>query len=528
MADSKNSRNSRLSEALTLIGCVLACGFAMACAVAYFFRAGETLWYGDAEAHLNIARRLFDSRTPGIRQIGTTWLPLPHVAMIPFVRNDELWKSGLAGAIPAGIAMALAGVFLFYATRRALGSAMAGAAAAAAFLLNPNILYLGSTPMSEPYFFAALFALLYFTVRYGCGTIATQGMGAALGAGVAACAACLTRYEGWFVLPACAIWILIRGRGFRRRISATLIFCVIAGAGPVFWLLHNRWQFGDELYFFRGPWSAAAIQGTTNYPGRGDWHTALLYFSEAARLSIGIPALALGAAGCLVALWRKAFWPVILLALPPVFYVWSMHSASTPIFVPTLSHGSFYNIRYALAVLPLAALGVGAVVKMGERFSRRYGSLIGLAVLAIAFSPLAWNPDNRPITVQESYVNSLARRAWIGGAADWLRANMGPNETFFTDAGDMAGIYRQLGVPLRDTLTLDNDVEFAMACLRPATFLHTDWAVTTSGSVIQTTVDRARRLGPRYELKQRIMVKGEPALEIYKRVDDVPVSGTEQ
>jgi len=64
---------------------------------------GWTLYYGDAEAHLNIARRMIDSRTPGYDQVGTVWLPLPHWAMIPLVRVDSLWRSGLAGAIPSAI-----------------------------------------------------------------------------------------------------------------------------------------------------------------------------------------------------------------------------------------------------------------------------------------------------------------------------------------------------------------------------------------------------------------------------------------
>ncbi len=75
-----------------------------AAAVALCSSARATLlYYGDAEAHLNIARRIVDSRTPGCDQIGTVWLPLPHLLMLPFVRNDWLWRSGLAGAIPSAI-----------------------------------------------------------------------------------------------------------------------------------------------------------------------------------------------------------------------------------------------------------------------------------------------------------------------------------------------------------------------------------------------------------------------------------------
>ena len=46
----------------------------------FYLRRGEILLYGDAVAHINIARRVFDSRTPGLLQLGTVWLPLPAPA----------------------------------------------------------------------------------------------------------------------------------------------------------------------------------------------------------------------------------------------------------------------------------------------------------------------------------------------------------------------------------------------------------------------------------------------------------------
>ena len=299
MAASKNSRNSRrfsgalASPAASVALCALACAVTMACAAWYFYRTGATLYYGDAEAHLNIARRIIDSRTPGLSQLGTTWLPLPHLLMLPFVRHDELWTTGLAGAIPAAIAMAMAGTFLFAAVRRALDSTLAATVATIVFLLNPNTLYLGSIPMSEPFYYAALFALLYFTVRFG----ETRGWGTLVGAAIAASAASLTRYEGWFLIPFAAAYILARGKGVVRRSRRHILFCIIASIGPALWMAHNRWYFGDPLYFYRGPWSAAAIQGTADYPGRGDWHVAIVYFFEAAKLFVGLPALLIGAAG---------------------------------------------------------------------------------------------------------------------------------------------------------------------------------------------------------------------------------------
>src|SRR3981189_749835 len=67
----------------------------------YYFQHGEILLYGDAIAHINIARRIFDSRTPGLLQLGTVWLPLPHLLMVPFLISAAMWRSGVGGSIPS-------------------------------------------------------------------------------------------------------------------------------------------------------------------------------------------------------------------------------------------------------------------------------------------------------------------------------------------------------------------------------------------------------------------------------------------
>src|SRR5689334_22566540 len=71
---------------------------------AHFFLLNEILRYGDAVAHINIARRVFDSRTPGLDQLGTVWLPLPHLLTIPFITNDSMWRTGAGGSIPSMVA----------------------------------------------------------------------------------------------------------------------------------------------------------------------------------------------------------------------------------------------------------------------------------------------------------------------------------------------------------------------------------------------------------------------------------------
>ena len=485
-----------------------------ATALAVFYLNGWLLYYGDAEAHLNIARRIVDSRTPGYDQVGTVWLPLPHWLMLPFVRlpfgkEDALWLNGLAGAIPAALAFLVAGTFLYLAAYRIFACRWAAVTATALFALNPNVLYLQSIPMTESLFWACLFALLYFTVRFR----ETQGWGAVVGAGIAACAGTLTRYEGWFLLPFAAVYFAIAAR--RNRIRVAVVFTFLATLGPLFWLGHNWWLTMDPLAFYRGPYSAGAIQGHAAYPGKNDWRQAFLYYRTAAQLCAGpcLPWIAL--AGAVAALYRRAFWPLLLLALPAVFYVWSMHSAGTPIFLPTLPPFSYYNSRYGLAVLPLLALAGAGLVSVVPR--PLGGPLAFLAILAAVIPWMAHPHPANWVTWEESRVNSVARREWTRQTADYLRPRYLRGSGILTGFGDLTGVYRCLAIPLKDTFTPDNGVPFDAAVSRPELFLHEPWVVTMGGAAAQTAVNRAARLGIVYSLEKSIVVKDAPVIEIYRR-----------
>ena len=73
----------------------------------YFLRQDQIVLFGDAVAHMNIARRVIDSRTPGPLQLGTVWLPLPHLLMLPFVAFRWLWQPGIGGSFPSMLAYVL-------------------------------------------------------------------------------------------------------------------------------------------------------------------------------------------------------------------------------------------------------------------------------------------------------------------------------------------------------------------------------------------------------------------------------------
>jgi hypothetical protein len=481
-----------------------------AAAVWFFEARGWLLYYGDAEAHLNIARRIFDSTTPGYDQIGAVWLPLPHLLMLPFVRVDALWRSGLAGSIPSALCFVAAGLFLFAAARRIFGSAPAAVAAAALFALNPNMLYLQSIAMTEAAFAAALAGLLYFSVRFRD----TQGWGAVLGAALAACAGTLTRYEGWFLLPFAAAYFFFAAK--RSRFGVAVLFCAIAGSGPLYWLFHNWWLTGDALDFFRGPYSAKAIQAGRPYPGQGDWAVAWLYYGAAVRLCAG-PVLAVVAiAGVAALLFKRAFWPLILLALPVVFYVWSLHSSGTPIYVPELWPHSWYNTRYGLAALPLMALAGAALVDAAPPGVQRLAAVV---VVAAGASWWILHPSQESwITWAESRANSENRRAWLHDAAAYLKPRFASGDGIFTSGGDdFAGIYREMGIPLRETFGICNGLPWEAAVRRPELFLWQQWAVVRRGDAAQIALERAARAGLTYTLELTIVKKDEPVIEIYRR-----------
>lgn len=477
----------------------------------WFHRHGYLLHYGDAVAHLNIARRLFDSRTPGYEQIGTVWLPLPHWIMSWFARDDGWWRTGLAGGIPAALCQTLAATFLFAAVRRAFSSTAAALVALLLFLWNPNSAYLGSIPMTEPFFALAFAALCYFTVA-----------GSAVGAGLAACAGSLIRYDAWFVIPFVAARFL-----WSHGPRPALLFSVLAGAGPLYWFGHNAVYYGDPLEFYWGPWSAKAINqravdaGMARYPGDHNWWAALRQLRAAAWLDAGAPLAWLGLIGFLAILAVKRAWVLAGLLTLPVFFYWlSIYSSGTPIFVPHLYPHSYYNTRYGLAALPLFAVGAAALVAIAPGRLRAFAAI---TVMAASLSPWILYPRMETwVTWKESQVNSEARRAWTGEAAEFLRANY-RGGGILASFGDQTGIFQQAGIPLVTTVHDGNSaLFFAQVYGRPEHFLHARWIVALGGDAVSNAVRRARLRGPRYEVVKTIAVPNAPVVEIHRLVERFP------
>jgi hypothetical protein len=518
MSATRNSKPARSSKRTKLhysagpvIWTGLLTAFVSIAAIWFFYRDGSLMNFGDAESHLNIARRVIDSKTPGYDELGTTWLPLPHILMLPFARDGRLWKTGLAGSIPAACCFIIAAMFLFAAARRIFENMSSATLATALFVLNPNLLFLQSTAMTEPVFFVCLFGLLYFCVLFQ----QTQSSGAVFGSGFFALLGTLTRYEGWFLLPFAAIYFAVTAQ--KNRIRAMILFCVIAAIGPLLWMGYNRYLFETPLEFFTGASSAKAIQAGRDYPGNGDWLLAFRYYATAAQMTVGMPLfwIALAGIGACAFRFRRAAWPALLLALPPLFYVVSMHSSgTTPIFVPTLPPNSWYNTRYGLALLPLAAFGGAAIAGLMPQPIR-----IGAAFLLLITGAGQWALFPRPsnwVCWREAEVNSSSRLAWTVEAAQYLAEHYKPGENILTSPGDFNGIYRRLGIPLRYTTSIDNGPKYEATLRRPDLFLWESWVVGFAGDPVQTAVDQARLHGPKYELVKEIVVRGAPVVQIYR------------
>jgi 4-amino-4-deoxy-L-arabinose transferase-like glycosyltransferase len=469
-------------------------------AVIFYYAKQELLLYGDAVAHINIARRVVDNRHPleSFGQLGTVWLPLQHMAMLPFVWNDSLWRSGIAGAIPGMLAYVLGALGIF---RLVNGRApkIVAYIATGIYSLNPNLLYMQSTAMNE----AILLAFFIWTLVYlddflrncfpnldvpirpapGSPSFALEACGITLAAGA------FTRYDGWFVgaiVGAIVVFAVVvwwrRTRDIRQRraMAKSLIeFLLLNALVPVFWLVYNNRVSGHALDFLNGPYSAKAIavrttpRGAPLYPGENHIFTAALYFLKSAKLNMG-PAvwgqllfIIAALAGTVVAVWRfRRYGIYLLLWLPLPFYALSIAYGSVPIFMPVWYPHSYYNVRYGLELLPVFAVFIALVAGViFERTDR--GSLKSMApyvlVAAVAVGYLSACRET-PITLQEAQMNSRDRVRLERALGNYLAA-LPRTATLLMYESDHVGALQQAGIPLRQVISeaVHPDWEWALA-----------------------------------------------------------------
>jgi hypothetical protein len=458
----------------------------------FYYRHGDLLLYGDAVAHINIARRVFDSRTPGLLQLGTVWLPLPHLLILPFIVSKQMWQSGAGGSIPSMAAYVLTVLGIFRLARTALnGDAKTGEdgspkvaawAAAIVYAVNPNLIYMQATAMGESLYLAFfIWAVVYFA------EFARGNAKALTRCGFCVAAACLTRYDGWFLaalLMFGALMVHSHQSKLRKDKASKLVslpsrgqiiaFLLIGAAAPIFWMAYNAAVYRNPLEFANGPYSAKSIEkktATVN-PAKGNLLASGSYFLKAAELNVAESSwlgrlwLALALLGSLASWFDRRGRAALLLWTPLPFYALSVAYGSVPIFVPTWWPFAQYNVRYGLQLLPAFAvfvsMGISFLAQSATKFPRFEASwrpwrgtatVLGILLVVAASYAAIWRAD--PICYREAAVNMKSRVALDRQLGDWLKL-LPPNSTLLMYLGEHVGALEQVGIPLRRTINEGN------------------------------------------------------------------------
>ncbi len=368
--------------AVLLLSCI-----ASITALIYFFQTDQILTYGDSYSHLLIARRIIDSATPGLAQIGGVWLPLPHILMLPFIWNDYLWKTGLAGSFVAMPCYVIAALYLFLAARRLTRDNRASFVGTLLFVLNPNVLYLQVTPLSEIVLVASMLMACYHFIAWTQDDNDLQLILAALGA----CLATMSRYDGWFLFLAflCLVPLIgwLKRQGWSWIEGKLLTFASLGGLGIVLWILWCAVIFANPLYWQNGPFSSQAqqqslIQRHILYTYHNMWQS-VRYFTLDSVANVGLITFVLGALGLVVYLCRRRVSPELLAGLvfvvPFVFYMVSLYDGQAALYVtaavPASAPNGLYNARYgAQSVAPAAFFAAILLARLLAFLSMSTGS----------------------------------------------------------------------------------------------------------------------------------------------------------
>ena len=508
-----------LRERLLVLCAVM---IASACAVAWSWKNKAFLLYGDAEAHIHIARRLFDSHRPGITQLGSVWLPLPHLLLVPFVAVDSWWRNGFAAVLPSATCYLLACLGIYLICRKWL-SPLPSALALAFFATNPNLLYLQTTAMTEPLFLCELIWTVLLLLEWQCSLQSSANkqrserlLWAIVGVLVAAI---YTRYDGWILASiawvAMAICLARRARLLRTGFVLASIVLLLA---PLGWMVYNAVVFGDWLDFMRGPYSArmielrTAISAISPHPG---WHNpwvSAVYFEKAAELDAAamgwgpllFTVVLLGAGIAFLRHRRitlasevaQSIRPSVawtqLLWLPLPFYAYSVSYGSVPIFLPVWVPFSYYNTRYGMELLPGFTIFLGFFLGAGLAFVSAHRPHLKFVSAAALFIALAANVAGMlkqgPIVYMEGKRNSEARGYYNTEIPKVLSRlhSLDPDSLVLMDTSPFPSIVPHAGLTYRQTLN-ESDKEFYQAALA-APAAHAALILAFAGDEVDTAV----------------------------------------
>ena len=385
----------------------------------YYLQSGLGLSYNDARSHLDIGRRVVEGLKTGVAQLGSVWLPLGHVLMVPLIWNDWMWHSGFAGAVWNMLSFVGTGVIISKYLEKLNVGIIGRLMGVFVFAANINVLYLQATAMTEP--------LLLFTMTAGCYYLMLwhdkDDIINLVKSAFWIMLATLTRYDGWFLLAfatgllAIQVW---RKHGLRRVDGVSVLFLTLAALGVVIWLGWNQLIFGDALYFALGPFSAHAqqlvMEEAGSLPTKGNLLLSIkVYFYALLYNSYTYPVI-LAAIGLAVLIRDKTLSLSERIAssslLSPLFFnILALVLGFSVIFVQGISGDTWFNVRYGVMLAPTIAIFVGYLIDRAKSFQPLLiGSL--LFVLFFAFG----NHDS--VSIDDARVGSSQKN--VSEVSDYL------------------------------------------------------------------------------------------------------------
>lgn len=436
----------------------------------WYDRHGLTLAFNDARIREMIARRVLASRTPGLAQFGTTWLPLSFMVMLPLMWNDTLFRDGLAGSLPSMTAFVLAAVYMYRLARQVTPARTAGWVAAGVLMTNGSLLYIQGTAMSETASLCALVVTVYYALRVAETHHALDLVKCAL----AAVAGTLIRYENWAV--AIALVPLLAYIGWRRRRgyvlaeSWVLLYGLLAFAGCAAWVLYNGVIFHDPvLAFFYG--NSSNTISTQTVGAHHPLYVAKLYGITAGE-TLGWIIAVLAVAGLTLFIWqqrlRERTLPAYVLLVPLGFYLLVLYLGINTESLPQLG-GGYYNVRFGLLVIPAAALFTAYLAAQGRAFVR-FVLTCGVAAAIVASAVIV--SAQTPLVVLEAEYGAAGAPSAQGAAAyaDWLSSRYRGGNVLITYVNSPTMMFYMLTrdrFPDRSLITDANGPQFRAALAAP-------------------------------------------------------------
>jgi hypothetical protein len=440
-------------------------------ATIYFFLHGTIISYGDAESHLNIAKRVTGSVTPGFAQLGGIWLPLPHLLMVPFVYFNVLWRTGLAGSIVSGIAYVVSATYIFKLTRLLTKNMFAAIVAAAVFMLNPNALYMQSTAMTEMVLIAFFTLSSYFFILF---LQDDSKLIRLISAAFFGLCASLSRYDGWalVLMEAGALVLLYLPRFFKREVrwsalwhemeGRVVLFATLAFLGILLWLGWDGLILGDPLYFTHSQFSASSQQANWlaagQLPAYHHLGTALVYYFYTSMQVVGVLTWAAALLGLALLLFFRGtqhrFLVALVLLVPFIFNIVTLFMGQSVIFIPGLTPPSFtwnlFNVRYGILMLPMASVCVGILFYVLGRIPR------AVLVTVLAAQLVLFAIGAAPVLTYADGVNGLSSgTARLPDLQQWFTQNYDYGQVLVDDYVRPISLIRT-GVPLENFIYVGN------------------------------------------------------------------------